>query len=49
MLAWLDTLVQFPSDYDFLKYLVISVIIVVVLSLSYGLIISTFSAIFSRR
>lgn len=49
LIEWLDTLISFPEDYLFIKYIVLGVVVIVAVSLSYGLIISIFSSIFNRR
>ena len=49
LLSWLDNLVEFPADYEFIKYCIIGVIIVLCVALAYGFFGSTFSAVFNRR
>ena len=49
MLEWLDSLIVFPAEYLFIKYIVVGVLLVVCVSLAYGFMTSTFSAIFNRR
>lgn len=45
---WLDEILVFPSDFEFIKYLLLSVIVVISVSLAYGFFAGTFSAIFKR-
>ena len=49
MLEWFDSLLVFPSDLAFLKYITICTILVISVSLAYGLIVSLISAVFNRH
>ncbi len=48
MLEWLDSLLTFSTDFYFLRYLTVCVIIIISVSLAYGLIISMIGSIFNR-
>lgn len=45
---WLNEILVFPADYEFIRYLLLSVIIVISVALAYGFFAGTFSAIFKR-
>ena len=47
--SWLDNLVSFPSDFQFLKYLIISSLVLMSVVLLYGLVVSVISSLFNRR
>lgn len=47
--SWLDSLVTFPSDFQFLKYLIISALVLMSVVLLYGLVVSVISGLFNRR
>ena len=49
MVAWLDDLIVFPPELDFLKYCVLGVLVVICVCLAFGFIASSFSAIFNRK
>lgn len=49
MIEWLNTLLYVPSQYQFIVYLILGTIIVISVSLVYGLVVSMISAVFSRR
>lgn len=48
MVEWLDNLLTFPVEYEFIKYLLLGVLVVISVSLAYGLITSMISSIFNR-
>ena len=48
MLEWLDSLLTFSSDFYFLRYLTVCVIIIISVSLAYGLITSIIGSVFNR-
>lgn len=49
MVEWLNTLLYVPSQYQFIVYLILGALIVISVSLVYGLVVSMISAVFSRR
>lgn len=49
MVEWLNQLFTIPTQYQFLIYLILGTIVVVSVSLVYGLVISMISAVFNRR
>lgn len=49
MVAWLDELITFPVELEFLKYCVLGVLVVICVCLAFGFIASSFSAIFNRK
>lgn len=49
MVAWLDELIFFPPELDFLKYCILGVLVVISVCLAFGFIASTFSAVFNRK
>lgn len=49
MVEWLNTLLYVPSQYQFIVYLILGTLIVISVSLVYGLVVSMISAVFSRR
>lgn len=49
MFAWLEEFITFPADFEFFKYIIAGVLIIVCVSLAFGFITSTFSAIFNRK
>ena len=48
MLEWLDRLLTFSPDFYFLRYLTVCVIIIISVSLAYGLITSIIGSVFNR-
>lgn len=49
MIEWLNTLLYVPSEYQFIVYLILGTVIVISVSLVYGLVVSMISAVFSKR
>lgn len=49
MIEFLDSLLSFPVEYDFLKYLVASVLVVIIVTSFYALVNSLIFACFHRR
>ena len=49
MVEWLNSILVIPAEYSFLFYLILGTVIVISVSLVYGLVISMISAVFSRR
>lgn len=49
MVEWLNRLFTIPTQYQFLIYLILGTIVVISVSLVYGLVVSMISAVFQRR
>lgn len=49
MVEWLNSLFTIPTDYQFITYLILGTIVVISVSLAFGLIVSTISAVFNRQ
>lgn len=49
MVEWLNTLLYVPSEYQFIVFLILGTLIVISVSLVYGLVVSMIAAVFSRR
>ncbi len=49
MIAWLDSLITFPSEFEFIKFCVLGVIVVITVCLAFGFFAGSFTAIFNRK